>query len=88
MTTLAKTSATFGVVCSIALLIYDTLWYLILHKDPSQFIAFALIGVGLCALSLILYIFYEKISLMKKTIEYFEDNLLDRFPELNKQGGK
>lgn len=82
MTTLSNLTATLGVVAGCLIVGYDTDWYLIAHHDPSQFIAFAIAGFGLITLSIILNAFYQRIVKMQKTIDYFEDNLLDRFPEL------
>jgi predicted alpha-1,6-mannanase (GH76 family) len=78
----------FATLIGLAILGYDTYWYLITWRDPSQFIAFACVGLGIILLANILNIFYQRISKMQKTIDYFEDNLLDRYPELIKEAIK
>lgn len=85
---LSTLATLFATLIGVVLLGYDTYWYLIAHTDISQFIAFALISVGLIFLANVLNIFYQRIVKMQKTIEYFEDNLLDIYPELIKEGTK
>jgi hypothetical protein len=82
---LSNLATLFASLLGIVLLGYDTYWYLITHYDPSQFIAFAIMSVGLIALANILNVFYQRIVKMQKTIEYFEDNLLDTYPQLIKR---
>jgi len=74
----------FATLVGILLLGYDTYWYLVSHHDPSQFVAFALISLGLILLANILNIFYQRLVKMEKEIDYFEDNLLERYPQLKK----
>lgn len=79
---LSTLTTLLSTIIGIILLGYDTYWYLIIHKDPSQFIAFGIISVGIIALANILNIFYQRLTKMEKTIDYFEENLLERYPKL------
>jgi len=79
---LSTLTTIFATLIGIVLLGYNTYWYLILWRDISSFIAFALISVGLIVLVNILNVFYQRIVKMQKTIDYFEDKLLDEYPKL------
>jgi len=63
---------------SIFLIGFSSYWYLYLWKDVSQFFAFSGIGFTIFVICL----FWHLLSKFEQRLEYFEDNLLNRFPEL------
>jgi len=67
---------------------FSIYWYAMRYNDLSQMIAFCCIGVSFVVIALISQEYLKqgkRIGKMEDQIEYFEDNLLIRFPKLRRR---
>jgi amino acid permease len=81
---LQKITSIFSCIFGFLIMLLSAYWYLISHKDISQFLAFGVIGFMLIYIGTIIFDNDKRIEKMQKAIDYFEDNLLDKFPKLKR----
>ena len=79
----------FGIILLAAsvliLLPFNVYWYLVLYKDVSSFLAFASLAVSFIIIGVLMFFISDIENKLKKCqnkIEYFEEKLLDKYPEL------
>lgn len=74
------------ITCCLGILLvgYSGIWYLIINNDPSQFLAFTMLGVYAIVGSVIANEILVRQDKIISEMDYFEDKLLDKFPQLKR----